>query len=227
MKPLYSPNEFSSAKANDLLPFECYCCNKKFLKKKKYINAVFKKTSKAGSIKFCSIQCSAKSLKNKQLVSCANCNDEFLKLPNQINKSKNNFCSRSCAATYNNNHKQHGNRRSKLEAYLEKQLTLLYPNLKFDFNRKDAINSELDIYIPSLKLAFELNGIYHYEPIHGPDKLNQTQNNDQRKFQACVENGISLCIIDTSKQKYFKESTSKEFLNIITDIINNNSKNIY
>ena len=101
----------------------------------------------------------------------------------------------------------------------EKKLISLYPTLKIDFNKKNAINSELDIYIPSLKLAFELNGIYHYEPIHGSNKLNQTQNNDQRKFQACYEHGISLCIIDTSKQKYFKENTSQEFLNIIVDII--------
>ena len=79
---------------------------------------------------------------------------------------------------------------------------------------------ELDIYIPSLKLAFELNGIYHYEPIHGSDKLNKIQNNDNRKFQACAEQGISLCIIDTSSQSYFKENTSEKFLKIIINIIN-------
>lgn len=86
--------------------------------------------------------------------------------------------------------------------------------------RKDTINGELDIYIPSLKLAFELNGIFHYEPIYNQLQLEKTQNNDQRKFQACLEKGIELCIIDVSKQKYFKESTSQQYLKIITDIIN-------
>lgn len=35
-------------------------------------------------------------------VICKQCNKEFDKLPNQILKSKNDFCSRSCSATFNN-----------------------------------------------------------------------------------------------------------------------------
>lgn len=85
---------------------------------------------------------------------------------------------------------------------------------------KDAINSELDIYIPSLKLAFELNGIFHYEPIYGQDKMNQIQNNDNRKFQACLEHGIELCIIDSSKLTYFKPANAQKYLDIITQVIN-------
>lgn len=69
-------------------------------------------------------------------------------------------------------------------------------------------------------MAFELNGIFHYEPIYGNDKLNQIQNNDNRKYQACLEHNIELCIIDTSYFKHFKEDKAKEFLNIISSIIN-------
>jgi hypothetical protein len=136
------------------------------------------------------------------------------------------FCSSSCAAIYNNTHKTTGNRKSKLEYYLEKELTLFYPNLEIHYNRKDTINSELDIYIPSLKLAFELNGIFHYEAIYGENKLEQIQNNDKRKFQACSESNIELCIIDSSKLKYFKESNAKPYLDIICDIINKKSHQI-
>jgi hypothetical protein len=103
---------------------------------------------------------------------------------------------------------------------LEAQLTTLYPTLDILYSDKTTINSELDIYIPSLRLAFELNGIFHYEPIYGEDKLTQITNNDNRKFQACLEQAIQLCIIDTSGQKYFKESTSQKYLDIITTIIN-------
>ena len=41
--------------------------------------------------------------KNKPIeVKCENCNIIFTKLVNQINKSNNNFCNRSCSAIYNN-----------------------------------------------------------------------------------------------------------------------------
>ena len=164
---------------------------------------------------------------------CAHCNiiieyDKFLgKRTEKRKKLKqgkvyNYFCCSSCAATYNNTHKTKGNRKSKLEFYLEKELPLLYPDMEFHFNRKDAINSELDIYIPSMKLAFELNGIFHYEPIYGETKLDQIQNNDKRKFQACLERGIELCIIDSSNLKYFKESNAKPYLDIILKIIEQN-----
>jgi hypothetical protein len=136
-----------------------------------------------------------------------------------LGRKGNVFCGKSCAASYNNTHKTHGNRRSKLEIYLEEKFPALYPSLEFHFNRKDAINSELDIFIPSLKLAFELNGIYHYEPIHGKDKLESIQNNDNRKFQACLERDIELCIIDASKLTYFKESNAVPYLNIIRKVI--------
>ena len=90
------------------------------------------------------------------------------------------------------------------------------------FNGKDTINSELDIYIPSLKLAFELNGIFHYEPIYGKDKLQSIKNNDTRKFQACIEKGISLCIVDSSQQKRFSPKSSQKYLDIIVNIIEDN-----
>lgn len=106
-----------------------------------------------------------------------------------------------------------------MEIWLEKNLTELYPQLEIHFNRKDAINSELDIYIPSLKLAFELNGVFHYEPIYGEEKLKQIQSNDNRKFQACLEKGIELCIIDTTPMKYFKEAKARKYLDIVVDIL--------
>ena len=77
----------------------------------------------------------------------------------------------------------------------------------------------MDIYLPSLKLAFELNGIFHYEPIFGDNKLSQIQNNDSNKFMKCQWHNISLCIIDVSSFIHFKELGAKKYLDIITTII--------
>ena len=70
-----------------------------------------------------------------------------------------------------------------------------------------------------LKIAFELNGIFHYEPIYGKEKLESIKNNDDRKFQACLEKGIEFCVIDTSGSKSFKPERDRKYLNIIEDII--------
>ena len=223
INPMKILESFEDKKSRDLVRCECDFCNKEFKLSKHYLQASIK-NNLSGKL-YCSKKCSTSANITKILVNCKQCGKEFYKLSNQAKKFPNHFCGSSCAATYNNTHKTKGYRRSKLELFLEKELTTLYPSLEIYYSRKDAINSELDIYIPSLKLAFELNGIFHYEPIYGEEKLQQTQNNDHRKFQACLEKGIELCIIDTSGQKRFTELSSKPFLNIITNIINNKLSN--
>lgn len=221
MKKLFTNNEYLNARSKDKLQCQCYNCNESFGVKKKYITHYLSGKSWNKNM-FCSQDCFSNYRKTKQKIQCTNCNVEFEKTPAEIKKSKsgNHFCSRSCAATYNNKHKTHGTRRSKLEIWLEDQLTNLYPDLDFLFNNKETIKSELDIYIPSMKLAFELNGIFHYEPIYGEDKLQRIRENDKSKTKACHDNEIDLCIIDTSSQKYFKPKTSQKFLDIISKIIN-------
>lgn len=220
MKPIYSQENFSNAKSHDKLPLQCKVCSKTFKVRKTDISK-----SLNGDIErrynCCSFRCNSIFDGKLQLKYCTNCQTPFYKTLNQINKSKsgNHFCSSSCSATYNNKHKKHGTRRSKLESWIESQLTEMFPSLEIHFNRSDTIGSELDIYIPSLNLAFELNGIFHYEPIYGKDKLKQIQENDQSKTKACHDAKIDLCIIDTSTQKYFKPKTSKKYLDIISNII--------
>ena len=220
MKALYTEAEFKDAKSRDKLPLECKNCGGTFHITKHRIQDA-NLSSRTESADFCSPRCYGRSKSMLVTLQCRQCGSDVKKeqCKAKMSKSGNVFCNQSCAAKWNNAHKKHGTRRSKLEKWLEEQLTKLYPNLEIHFNRKDAIESELDIFIPSLRLAFELNGIYHYEPIHGKDKLDAVQNNDRRKFAACHEAGISLCSIDTSHQKYFKPKSSQEFLNIITGII--------
>lgn len=203
---------------NPISKIKCDFCKVEFEKETKHI----KNNKRRGFKNYCSKQCGYKGNTKSKIINCKQCGKSVLRRVSEIKKVKNTFCSRSCSVTYSNAHKKHGTRRSKLEDYLEKQLKKLYPNLQILYNDITAIKSELDIYIPSLCLAFELNGIFHYEPIFGDEKLQQTQNNDQKKFYLCHKARINLCVIDTSGQKYFKPSTSQKYLNIITKIIDDN-----
>jgi len=220
MIPRYNKKEFSQAKSRQLLPIQCSWCGKIFLKPKNYIQAYIKGKAHI-TIDYCSPECKNQTQEEKVKGICTSCHTPFERIKSQITRSKNLFCSLSCSTYYNNTHKIRGTRRSKLEAWIEEQLKILYPHLEILFNQKNAIGSELDIFIPSLKLAFELNGIFHFEPIFSEEKLQRIQEMDKQKFKLCHQNNISLCVIDTSKQKYFKEASSKIFLKIITDIISN------
>ena len=196
----------------------CDNCHNDFTRDSKSMKTGGRKKS---NFIFCSKNCYTVFQSFKIDITCSNCNLSFKRINSQIKKSKsgNQFCTKSCAATHNNLNKSYGIRRSKLEKQIETQITSLYTDLDFEFNQKTAIGSELDIFIPKLKLAFELNGIYHYEPIHGTNKLNKTKNNDQLKFALCHQNKISLCVIDISFIKNFKPIKAQRILKIITDII--------
>lgn len=219
MIPKYTQFELDTAKSSTLLKVECEYCHSDFYTETRHVKKVLRKTAVRNQCKYCSVYCKNAAIIKKVEVCCKNCSKLFLKLPSQI--TSNNFCSKTCSATYNNKNKKHGTRVSKLELWLKEQLTILYPDLEILYNNKEAIGSELDIYIPSLKLAFELNGIFHYEPIFGVDKLIKTQNNDISKSKACFDNGIDLCIIDTSSQTYVKPTTSQKYLKIIATILDN------
>ena len=202
---------------NQKVEVVCNYCHKQFIRSISKYNQDVEK----GWRQFCSKECHWLGQNKRKQVICAYCGNSFIKEEIQIKQTKNNFCSRSCSASYSNRNKTKGNRRSKLEIWLESQLSIFYPALEIRYNRKDTINAELDIYIPAINLAIELNGIFHYEPIYGEDKLSQIQNNDERKFQACLEKGIELCIIDTSLFTYFKVDKAQKYLQIVTQVIDN------
>lgn len=218
MKIITTQEEFNKAKSKDLITLECEKCGGHFKREKIRVNS--------RDINYCSAKCGAAKRINSVIMNCANCNKEIKRQKCERERIHSNgkkqqlfFCSRHCNGYYFSQHKTWGCGRSKLEKWIEKQLGELFTNLEILYNNSAIINSELDIYIPSLKLAFELNGIFHYEPIFGKEELEKKKNNDNRKFQACIENGIELCIIDTSKQVYFKEQTSLKYLEIITNLI--------
>jgi ribosomal protein L37AE/L43A len=226
MKKLFTEQEFELAKQNTKLPLECKTCKNTFYRDKRTIRQVSMKENRKNACTFCSYKCRSKNF--SEIVSCANCGQKFEKLSKEIKKSKsgNHFCSKSCSTVYNNKHKKHGTRRSKFEAWVEKQLKKQFPELGILFNDKSIIGSELDIYIPSLKLAFEINGIYHYKPIYGVKKLLAIQKNDQEKLNNCLNLNIHLVILDISKINQFNIPEADKYLQIITSKVNDLLSNV-
>jgi hypothetical protein len=58
---------------------------------------------------------------------------------------------------------------------------------------------ELDIYLPSLRLAFEYQGQQHFHPIKawgGQEALEAVRTRDARKAQLCNRQGIALVTVD-------------------------------
>jgi len=161
------------------------------------------------SLVFCNFDCFRNSRKKPPRY-CKECNCEL----DSIRKIK--FCSKSCATTFNNKNKKTGTRISKLERYIQKYLV---ENVKEEvvFNSKKIIGSELDIYFPKLKLAFEINGVFHYRPIFGEEKFQRIIAMDKIKKDRCIENNIKLIIINTDTQLQFSKISSQCFINIILE----------
>lgn len=209
------PSTLIKVKSNYIFSFNCKNCNDQFGIRAVMLRSMIKGTTVKQYC--CSRKCAAISRRTLNQRECPNCLTLF-----DSSTHYQKFCSQSCAATFNNQRKSHGIRRSKLEQWIEDQLTTAYPNIEIQFNKKSAIGSELDIYIPSLQLAVELNGIFHYKPIFTEDQLIRCKANDDRKVKACIDNQIHLHVINTSSQKIFKPENSESFLREIKDLIESN-----
>lgn len=219
MKTLYSIEEFKNSKTFDKLPLECYQCNNTFYQTKHFIKrALNPNQSTAG--KYCSHSCSSSARRTLLHLNCKECNKPVSRVLNQTKKSKNTFCSHSCSVIFSNKNKTFGTNRSKLEILIEEKLKENYPHLEIIFNDSSLINYELDIYIPKLKLAFEINGIFHYQPIFGDEKFERTKYIDSLKNSLCSSINVNLITLDTTEQKKFTLTSSYKYLNIIYSSIN-------
>jgi hypothetical protein len=223
MIKLFTEEEFINAKSDDKLLLKCFNCSQSFLLEKSNIQRAMN-PKQGKQAKFCSPICVNENKIVQAVVNCKHCNKQFKKALNQTIKHPNHFCCQSCAATYNNKNKTYGTRRSKMEKYLEEHLSSKFPELKF--NDKSTIKSELDIIHPKLKLAFEINGIFHYKPIYGVKKFSQIKKNDKEKLLLCKKHNIDLVTLDISKVLRFTPEHGDKFLSIIIEKINNKSKNI-
>lgn len=82
--------------------------------------------------------------------------------------------------------------RSQAEQIIIDMLRFHFKNLKVLTNDKTAIGKEIDIYLPELKFAIEVDGITHIKPIFGEETLKRTQASDKLKTLLLEDAGIKL-----------------------------------
>jgi len=186
-------------KTMDYVPLVCQRCGGAFLKRKKEIR---NHLSRGRSI-FCSRSCNSRAQNEKkgfgaQQVNCEYCGAVVTRINSQLKKTKFSFCSKSCSAKWRNINKTTGFRRSKLEVFLEGKIKSTYTDLPVDFNYRTSEGFELDFLFASIKLAVEVNGIFHYQPIFGDKKLNRIIELDSKKKHYCSNMKIDLLVIENS-----------------------------
>jgi hypothetical protein len=77
---------------------------------------------------------------------------------------------------------------------------------------------ELDIFVPSLSLAFEYQGKYHYETNWQFGDSQRVQRRDKEKIQACQSFGITLIVV-SYKWKHDTQSIVDMIRHVRPDII--------
>ncbi len=131
MKPLYTEQEFYTAKSKEKLPCQCYNCQSTFYVYKS--NIKHELSHNRGRVKFCSKACNDKYASKVQNVICANCNKITLKKNSEIKEGKNNFCSMSCAGIFNGKKRVHS---SDIKEKISNGLKKFYLNTEKPIKQK-------------------------------------------------------------------------------------------
>ena len=215
MKLLISNDELSSLRARETVHLECENCKTTFCKPKNNVLSAIKGHPDF-ALKFCSRKCHYQNqvIRNWVDINCAECGKNVKKQKSKIRNNTFSFCSKSCSTTFQNKNKTSGGlRRSKAEIHLIELIRKDFENLKISENERSVLpsNLELDIYIASIQLAIEINGILHYFPIYGSEKLESIKSKDAQKILDAGKMNCKLIIVNISHLKYWKET--KEFLN--------------
>lgn len=99
--------------------------------------------------------------------------------------------------------------RSQGEELIIALLRLSFPGLKIVRNDKSVLGrQEIDIHIPTHKIAIEVQGITHYREIYGAQRFIESQERDARKKKNLEELGFTLIEINISN--FTKENLYQE-----------------
>lgn len=161
----------------------CNNCNKKFSIELRRYNVSLKNNWKF----YCCKECKNQSQTTSIYLICANCGKEIIRTPAEIKKNKENFCSRSCAAIFNNKLREHSGWKMSLEAKEKIKTSLV------EYHNKN-------LYIPSIRKCIVCGKEFIPQKLKsGKFSRSKTcckechvqlkQRNGLSTYQKCVENG--------------------------------------
>ena len=108
---------------------------------------------------------------------------------------------------------------SKLEKYVV--AALLKAGYKVEFHKEHALineNVHLDILLPELKTAIEIDGPTHFLPIWGEEHLKKTQATDNTKDGLLL--GSGFCIIRLQQRKNLSKTYVSKLISDLFEILN-------
>lgn len=98
---------------------------------------------------------------------------------------------------------------SKMELFIYE--SLLEAGYRVDRHKEHILQNEkfhIDLYVPKLRAAIEIDGPMHFEPVFGEDKLNKRQAADTQKNGLILSSGMVLIRVKLTKrdsQRYMRE----------------------
>lgn len=118
---------------------------------------------------------------------------------------------------------------SKLERYLAFELNKL--GYKVELHKEHHLKNEalqIDIFLPTIGVAIEVDGPTHFEPIFGQDKLEKIQKSDRQKTGLILSCGYYFIRIKHVKKlsHRFQRDTLNKIVKILHMIKSGNKQNI-
>ena len=114
----------------------------------------------------------------------------------------------------------------KSEALLYSVVSSIYNDAIYQYRADWLGMQSIDIYIPSLSIGIEYQGVQHYKPIEhfgGKEHFIQQQKNDEKKRNLCKQNGVKL--IEWSYDQEINETNLIECIEGCKSIENSSQPN--
>lgn len=109
---------------------------------------------------------------------------------------------------------------SKLEHYLFNRL--IEDGYKVDFHKEQSLLNtklQIDLFLPKLNVAIEVDGLSHFEPVWGQDALKRNQGYDNKKTGLIL--GKGLVLIRVVQKKDFSKSRAHAIYQQLVPILEN------